>query len=74
MIDPRRQATKSKGRTGCPARPLKLTILLEKSVIDLLLDLVGGLGHVATCSADILTNTTDGMASGERKGGDGNEG
>ena len=48
-------------------RPLKLTILQEKSVIDLLLDLVGGLGDIATCSADILTNTTDGVARGERK-------
>jgi len=74
MIDTRRQATKSKGRTGCPARPFKLTILLEKSVIDLLLDLVGGLGDIATCSTDILTNTTDSVASGERQGGDGNEG
>ena len=67
MIDSRRQATKSKGRTGCPMRPLKLTILQEKSVIYLLLDLVGGLGDIATCSTDILTNTTDGVARGERK-------
>lgn len=74
MIDPRRQATKSKGRIGCPMRPLKLTMLLGKSVIDLLLDLVGGLGDIATGSADILTNTTDSVASGERKSGDGNEG
>ena len=74
MIDPRRQATKSKGRTGCPVRPLKSTMILGKSVIDLLLNLVGGLGDIATCSTDILTNTTHGVASGERQGGDGNEG
>lgn len=42
-----------------------------RSVLYLALDRVGGFGDIMTRSAYILTDTANGVASGEREGNDG---
>ena len=42
----------------------------QGSILDLSLDRAGSLGQVATARADILADTLDGVAGGERGGDD----
>jgi hypothetical protein len=63
----RNQSENKKNRAGCPARFLGIM----RSVLYLALDRVGGFGDIMTRSADILTDTANGVASGEREGNDG---